>query len=61
MTEMPSRDDAYGEILEGKEAMLHNKSYPKNDNFWLWVLVARKKKPSRDLGKETTQPSSYGH
>ena len=58
---MPGGDDANGEILEGKEAMPHDKSCPKNDNFGLWVLVARKKKFSSDIGKVNAQPSFFGY
>nr|POE84107.1 hypothetical protein CFP56_65319 [Quercus suber] len=61
MSEMAGRDDANGEILKGKEATPFDKSYPKNDNFGPWVLVAQKKKFSRDFGTETAQPSYFGH
>ena len=60
-SEMAGGDDANGEILKGKEAMPLDKSNPKSDNFEPWVLVARKKKFSKDFGKEVTQPSSFGH
>lgn len=58
---MPGGDDTNEENLEGKEATPHDKSCPINADFGPWVLVTRKKKISRDLGKETTQLSSYGH